>query len=60
MTDMPDPIDRWHAYMHAPSEAGLSAMLAEDSVFISPVVHTAEGQAAGDEIPAGGGRGAGQ
>ena len=32
---------RWHAYMHGGSDpAVLSAMLAEDAVFHSPVVHT--------------------
>ena len=31
---------RWHAYMQDPSPEGLRAMLAEDAVFHSPVVHT--------------------
>ncbi|MGY6550753.1 MAG: nuclear transport factor 2 family protein [Erythrobacter sp.] len=32
---------RWHAYMHGGSDpAVLAAMLAEDAVFHSPVVHT--------------------
>lgn len=31
---------RWHAYMRDPSPEGLRAMLAEDAVFHSPVVHT--------------------
>jgi ketosteroid isomerase-like protein len=35
-----DGIARWHAYMAAPSKDGLSAMIADDAVFHSPVVHT--------------------
>lgn len=36
-----DNLARWHAYMHGGSDpAFLSAMLAEDAVFHSPVVHT--------------------
>ena len=31
---------RWHAHMRDPSPEGLRAMLAEDAVFHSPVVHT--------------------
>ena len=31
---------KWHAYMHAPSTESLNALLAEDVVFESPVVHT--------------------
>ena len=34
------PLARWHAYMRAPSADALRAMLAEDAVFHSPVVHT--------------------
>jgi ketosteroid isomerase-like protein len=30
---------RWHAYMEAPSAEALEALLAEDAVFHSPVVH---------------------
>ncbi len=33
-------ISAWHAYMHAPTLEALSAMLAENCVFHSPVVHT--------------------
>jgi ketosteroid isomerase-like protein len=33
-------LDKWHAYMEAPSAEGLAAMLADDVVFESPVVHT--------------------
>ena len=33
-------IERWHAYMRAPTAAGLDALLAEDVVFQSPAVHT--------------------
>jgi hypothetical protein len=36
-----DNLARWHAYMHGGSDpAVLAAMLAEDAVFYSPVVHT--------------------
>jgi ketosteroid isomerase-like protein len=31
---------RWHAYMHAPTAAALDALLADDAVFHSPVVHS--------------------
>ena len=37
---MSDPIERWHAYMRAPSAAALDALLADDVVFQSPAVHT--------------------
>lgn len=41
MTDLAHPgLARWHAYMASPSPDGLRAMLAEDAVFHSPVVHT--------------------
>lgn len=40
MSDTNDPVHRWHAYMRDPSPEGLDAMIAEDAVFISPVVHT--------------------
>lgn len=33
-------IERWHAYMRAPTREGLDALLAEDIVFQSPAVHT--------------------
>lgn len=35
-----DTIARWHAYMAAPTGAGLDALLADDVVFRSPAVHT--------------------
>ncbi|MGB6228591.1 MAG: nuclear transport factor 2 family protein [Litorimonas sp.] len=35
-----DNLAAWHAYMEAPSPAGLTALLHEDVVFHSPVVHT--------------------
>jgi ketosteroid isomerase-like protein len=37
---MNDPIHQWHAYMASRDPAALSAILHEDCVFISPVVHT--------------------
>ncbi len=37
---MPDAIERWHAYMEAPSAAALDALLDNDVVFQSPAVHT--------------------
>jgi len=33
-------LDKWHSYMEHPSAESLAAMLAEDVVFESPVVHT--------------------
>lgn len=36
----PAPIQAWHAYMESPSPDALGALLAEDVVFESPVVHT--------------------
>ena len=36
----PDVIARWHAYMAAPTAAGLEALLDNDVVFQSPAVHT--------------------
>jgi len=35
-----DLIERWHAYMQSPSPEGLGALLDDDVVFESPVVHT--------------------
>lgn len=35
-----DPVAAWHAYMAAPGEAALSALLDDDVVFRSPAVHT--------------------
>jgi hypothetical protein len=32
--------ERWHDYMHNPTPDALSALLADDVVFESPVVHT--------------------
>ena len=37
---MMDMIERWHAYVKSDDAAMLEAMLAEDVVFESPVVHT--------------------
>lgn len=34
------PIEAWHALVEANDPADLDALLAEDAVFISPVVHT--------------------
>ncbi|MGJ8558829.1 MAG: nuclear transport factor 2 family protein [Litorimonas sp.] len=34
------PIAKWHAYTDTPSPAALNALLHEDVVFHSPVVHT--------------------
>jgi hypothetical protein len=34
------PIKTWHALVEANDPAGLDGLLAEDAVFISPVVHT--------------------
>ena len=34
------PMDRWHAVVRGRDVAGLDALLADDSVFFSPVVHT--------------------
>ena len=35
-----DPIERWHALVRSGDPAGLNELLADDAVFISPVVHT--------------------
>ncbi|KQT32429.1 polyketide cyclase [Sphingomonas sp. Leaf412] len=37
---MADVVERWHAYMHAPTREGLAALLADDVIFQSPAVHT--------------------
>lgn len=37
---MMDGLARWHAYFHSKDAADLDALLAEDVVFESPVVHT--------------------
>ncbi len=34
------PMDRWHAVVRGRDAAGLDALLADDAVFLSPVVHT--------------------
>lgn len=34
------PLARWHALVQAHNPAGLGAILADDAVFVSPVVHT--------------------
>jgi ketosteroid isomerase-like protein len=36
----PDTITRWHHLVNARDAAGLDALLADDAVFHSPVVHT--------------------
>jgi len=36
----PDPIARWHRIVNERDVAGLDALLADDAVFHSPVVHT--------------------
>lgn len=33
------PVANWHRFLRAPSQAGLLALLAEEAVFHSPVVH---------------------
>ena len=37
---MTHPIDRWHQFVHSRDPGALDALLAEDVVFHSPVVHT--------------------
>ena len=37
---MKSALDQWHDYMHNPSREALSAMIDDDAVFESPVVHT--------------------
>lgn len=34
------PIDAWHALVRSQDASGLDALLAEEAVFVSPVVHT--------------------
>ena len=36
----PDPIATWHRLVDTRDDAGLDALLADDVVFLSPVVHT--------------------
>ncbi len=36
----PHPIEAWHALVRSHDPRGLDALLAEDAVFVSPVVHT--------------------
>jgi len=36
------PIEHWHALARAQDASGLDELLAEEAVFISPVVHTAQ------------------
>lgn len=36
----PHPIDIWHQLVRAQDPSGLEDLLAEDAVFVSPVVHT--------------------
>jgi hypothetical protein len=40
MTDMPEPVARWHAIAEARDPAGLDDLLADDVFFRSPAVHT--------------------
>jgi hypothetical protein len=37
---MPRPIEQWHQVVKSRDAAALKALLAEDVVFVSPVVHT--------------------
>lgn len=37
---MPHPIEQWHQVVKSRDAAALKALLAEDVVFVSPVVHT--------------------
>ncbi len=37
---MSEAVERWHAIARTGDPAGLDALLAEDAVFLSPVVHT--------------------
>ena len=37
---MKTALDHWHDYMHAPNAESLAAMLDDDVIFESPVVHT--------------------
>lgn len=36
------PVEHWHALVRTHEPSGLDELLAEDAVFISPVVHTAQ------------------
>lgn len=36
----PHPIETWHALVAAHDPSGLDTLLADDAVFVSPVVHT--------------------
>lgn len=36
----PHPIDRWHDLVRRHDPGGLDALLSEDAVFLSPIVHT--------------------
>jgi hypothetical protein len=38
---MSETIKRWHAVAQARDPAGLDALIADDAVFLSPVIHTA-------------------
>ncbi len=39
---MPFPIERWHAIVESRDAQGLGELLADEAVFESPVVHTAQ------------------
>lgn len=36
------PVEHWHALVRAHDPSGLDELLADDAVFVSPVVHTAQ------------------
>ena len=36
------PLETWHRLVRTQDPSGLQALLAEDAVFYSPVVHTAQ------------------
>ncbi len=40
MSGVATGVARWHAYMEAPSKEALAAMISDDAVFHSPVVHS--------------------
>lgn len=37
-----NPLERWHEMVRSNDPSGLSALIAEDAVFYSPVVHSAQ------------------
>jgi SnoaL-like domain len=36
------PVEQWHALVRAHNPSGLDELLADDAIFISPIVHTAQ------------------